>query len=132
MADGVSAANVATPWLNFMNGTNTSTAPAALWVQLHTASPGAAGTTSVSVGNATRKAATLTTSASGSAITLTGTNPSWTNGGTSETLTDISVWSASSAGTFLWSVALSASQAWVSTNTFTLTTLSVSISPQAA
>jgi hypothetical protein len=29
-------------------------------------------------------------------------------------------------------VPLSSSQAWVSTNTFTLTTLSVSISPQAA
>ena len=131
MADGVSAANVATPWLNFLNGTNTGTAPSQLWVQLHTASPGAAGATATSVGNATRKQVTLTTSAAGSAVSLTGTNPSWTNGGTSETLTDVSVWSASSGGTFLWSVPLSSSQAWVSTNTFTLTTLSVSVSPQA-
>ena len=132
MADGVSAANVASPWLNFLNGTNTTTAPSQLWAELHTATPGAAGTTAVSAGNSTRKQVTLTTSAAGSAIALTGTNPSWSNGGTSETLTDVAIWSASSGGTFLWSVPLSASQAWVSTNTFTLTTLSVSISPQAA
>ena len=131
MAEGLSAANVVTPWLNFLGGT-TPTAPSALWVELHTANPGASGTTAVSVGNATRKQVTVTTSAAGSAIALSGTAPSWTNGGTSETITDVAVWSASSSGTFLWSVALTSSQAWVSGNTFTLSTLGVSITPQAA
>jgi hypothetical protein len=42
------------------------------------------------------------------------------------------VFSASSAGTFYWSAALTASQAWASGNTFTLTALTVSMSPQAA
>jgi len=56
----------------------------------------------------------------------------WTNGGTSETLSHISIWSASTAGTFNASGALSASQAWASGQTFTLTALSVAITPIAA
>ena len=132
MADGLSKGNVITPFLNWFNGTSVGTAPTNLQVQLHTTGgPGASGTSNVSVGNSTKQTVTLTTSAAGSAITLTGTNPSWTNGGTSETITDISVWGTGGAN-FLWSVALSSSQAWVSTNTFTLTTLSVSMTPQAA
>ena len=131
MADGLSSTNVVTPFLNWFNGTAVGTAPTNLQVQLHTASPGASGTTAVSVGNNTKKTVTLTTSASGSALAITGTNPSWTNGGTSETITDISVWGTGGAN-FLWSVALSSSQAWVNTNTFTLTTLGVSMTPQAA
>jgi hypothetical protein len=42
------------------------------------------------------------------------------------------VWDASSAGNFLFSAALSSSQAWASGNTFTLTALGLSISPLAA
>jgi hypothetical protein len=56
----------------------------------------------------------------------------WTNGGTSETLTHIAVFSLSSAGTFYWSAALSSSQAWASGNTFTLNTNTVTMSPLAA
>ena len=52
--------------------------------------------------------------------------------GTSETLTHISLWTASTAGTFNGSAALTAPQAWVSTNTFTLTSLSIAITPIAA
>jgi hypothetical protein len=42
------------------------------------------------------------------------------------------VWTASSAGTFLFSVALTASKAWASADTFTLQSLGVSLSPQAS
>jgi hypothetical protein len=42
------------------------------------------------------------------------------------------VFSASSAGTFYWSAALSSSQAWASGNTFTLNTNTVTMSPLAA
>jgi hypothetical protein len=56
----------------------------------------------------------------------------WTNGGTSETLTDISVWTASSGGTFLFSVALTTSKAWTSADQFTLSTLGVSLGAQAS
>ncbi|MDE2469458.1 MAG: hypothetical protein KGL35_12105 [Bradyrhizobium sp.] len=131
MTVGLSSANVATPWLNFFRGTNTTTAPASLYAELHTADPGAAGTTSVSVGSATRNSFTFA-APSGNALALSGAPAAWTNGGTSETLTHVAIWSASTAGTFFFSAALTSSQAWASGNTFTLTSLSVSLSPIAA
>lgn len=130
MAVGVSTTNTANVWLNWIRGTN-ATAPTGIYVKLHTGDPGSAGANSAAAGSTTRVVATFA-APSGGAIALTGTNPSWTNGGTSETLSHISVWDASTAGNFLWSAALTASQAWVSTNTFTLTTLGVSITPLAA
>lgn len=134
MTVGVSSANVATGFLNHFRGTNT-TAPTNIFVKLHTADPGAAGATAAAAGDTTRKGGTGSTvfsAPSSNAIALASSLGPWTNGGTSETLTHVSVWDASSAGNFLWSAALSSSQAWVSTNTFTLTTLGVSISPIAA
>lgn len=72
------------------------------YLQLHTADPGAAGTTAVA-GNATRKLVSFGAAASGAisndaAIT-------WTTGevDTSEDYTHWSLWTASSAGTFLMS-----------------------------
>jgi hypothetical protein len=130
MVVGVSQTNLSHQWLNWIRAVAT-TAPAATYVKLHTADPGSAGATAAAVGSATRVVATFSAAAS-SAIALTGTNPVWTNGGTTETLTHISVWDAITAGNFLWSAALTASQAWSSTNTFTLTTLGVSITPIAA
>ena len=132
MTVGVSTVNTANAWLDCIrSGGSTRTVVAGTWVKLHTADPGAAGATAAAVGDATRKAFTQAAASSGS-ITLNGTNPSWTNGGTSETITHISVWDASTAGNFLYSAALTASQAWVSGNTFTLTSLTVSIAPLAA
>jgi hypothetical protein len=128
MTVGVHGTNVATPWLQFLRGTNTTTAPSTIYVKLHTADPTAAGTGGAAVGSATRSAATFA-APSGNAIALTGTLPSWTNGGTSETLSHVSVWDALSGGNLLWTVALSSTQAWNSGNTFTLTTLGVSIAP---
>lgn len=107
------------------------TAPTATYVKLHTADPGSAAATAAAAGSTTRVVATFA-APSGNAIALTGTQPAWTNGGTSETLTHISVWDAISTGNFLFSAPLTASQAWASGNTFTLTSLSVSLSPIAA
>jgi hypothetical protein len=53
----------------------------------------------------------------------------WTNGGTSETIRYISLWNGA---TFLQSAQLTADQAWVSTNTLTLTTLTLAYTPIAA
>lgn len=131
MTVGISSANTATPWLNFLRGTNTTTAPASLYAELHTADPGSAGTTSVSAGSTTRNSFTFA-APSGNALALSSAPSSWTNGGTSETLTHIAVWGAATSGTFFFSAALSSSQAWASGNTFTLTSLSVSLSPIAA
>jgi hypothetical protein len=134
MTVGISAVNTANAWLNVLRGSGagvTFTAPATLFAQLHTGDPGASGTANVSVGSTTRNAVAQAAASAGSqaAGTLPG---AWTNGGTSETLTHISVWSAASAGTFFYSVALTASQAWAAANTFTLTSLGVSLSPIAA
>lgn len=132
MADGLSAANVANKWLALLQaGTAFASPPAALYQKLHTAGPGSAGATAAAVGSATRVLAGYAAPSSGS-ISQTGTAPSWTNGGTTETLTDISVWDALTAGNFLFSFLLTASQAWVSTNTFTMTTYSLALTPIAS
>jgi hypothetical protein len=119
--------------LNVLNGTaiatNAYTTSGNVFVALHTAAPGTAGTTSASVGNATRQSATFGTSSAG-VISITGT-PAWTNGGTSETLTAVSFWSASSAGTYLGCAQLTSSQAWASGNVYTLSALSYTV-PTAA
>jgi hypothetical protein len=124
MTVGVTAA-VANGWLD---GTF---ATATCWAKLHTADPGAAGTTAAAVGDATRKQCTMAAASAG-AKAMTGTAGPWTNVSTTETITHISLWTASTAGTFNLSGALTASQAWVNTNTLTLNTLSISITPIAA
>ena len=129
MTVGLSTTNLANKWLNLLRGV-AFTAPTALYVELHTADPGAAGTTGVSAGSTTRVAVTFAAAASG-ALALSN-SPQWTNGGTSETITHIAVYDAATAGNFLFSAQLSASKAWASGDTLTLNTLGVSLSPLAA
>lgn len=133
MTVGLSATNLANGWLNTIRGTSaaTFTAITTSFAKLHTADPGAAGATAAAVGDATRKALNYA-AASGGSMSLTGTAPVWTNGGTSETLSHISVWDASSAGNFLYSAALTATQAWATGNTFTLTSCTFALTPIAA
>lgn len=123
MSEGFSS-TLATAVLNILKGTAPTTY-ATVYVQIHTANPGAAGSTAVSVGSTTRQSATFGTATAGS-ISLS-TTPSWTNGGTSETITDISVWSAATSGTFLFSAQLGTSKAWANGDTLQLSSLSVSI-----
>ena len=113
------------------NCLDTDFATASLFVKLHTGDPGAAGATAAAAGDTSRKQATMAAAAAGSKASSASIGP-WTNGGTSETLSHISLWSASTAGTFKGSAALAASQAWANTNTFTLTSLTISITPIAA
>lgn len=105
-------------------------ATATCFVKLHTADPGAAGATAAAVGSATRVQATMA-AASGGSKAMSSMASTWTNGGTTETLTHISLWTAAAAGAVNATAALTASQAWVSTNTFTLSSLSVAITPVA-
>lgn len=130
MTAGISTTNIANAWLNVLRGT-TFTGITNVFVKLHTGDPGAAGANNAAAGSTTRVAITWAAAASG-AIAMNGTAPQWTNGGTSETLSHISFWDASTAGNFLGSAALTASQAWASTNTFTLTSQGWSLSPLAA
>ncbi len=124
MTVGIAAA-AANGWLD---GTF---ATASCFAKLHTADPGSAGATAAAAGDTSRKQLTMA-AASGGTKSMTGTGGPWTNGGTTETLSHISLWTASTAGTFNLSSALTTPQAWASGNTFTLTSFSVSIAPIAA
>jgi len=95
--------------------------------KLHVGDPGAAGTANPSLGSAATNAVAWTTpttpTMNASAV------PAWTNGGTSENISHVSLWNGA---TFLQSIALTTPQAWVGTNTLTLTALSLNYSPIAA
>lgn len=99
------------------------------WIQLHTADPGAAGTTAVSAGDSSRKQA-VTGASSGGSKSVSDVGP-WTNVTTSETISHYSIWSASTAGTFLGSAALTASKAWADTDTLTVD-VTIALTPIAA
>lgn len=116
------AASVLNGWLD--------TAFATVFVRLHTGDPGAAGASNGALGDTTRQSITMGAAAGG--VKSATTQPSWTNAGTSETISDISTHTLAVAGTFIGSGALTTARAWAATDTFTLTTLSVAITPVAA
>lgn len=130
MTVGIHTTQIANAWLNVLRGT-TFTGIANIYVKLHTGDPGASGASNAAAGSTTRPAITWSAASSG-ALAMTGTAPSWTNGGTSETLSHISFWDASTAGNFLGSAALSSSQAWASGNVYTLSSQGWSLTPLAA
>ena len=104
---------------------------AAVFAKLHTGDPGAAAATLPAAGDTTRKACTMATAASGSKA-MTGSAGPWTNVTTTETISHLSLWTLSTAGVFLLSLALTAAQPWVNTNTLTVTSLTISYAPIAA
>lgn len=133
MTVGLSTVNLANAWLNVLRGNGagvTFTAPATIFVQWHTADPGASGTTAVSTGLATRVACTYL-AASAAALVLTTTLPSATATGT-DTITHISLWSASTVGTFYCSMALTLAKPVASGDTLTQQTATISLAPLAA
>lgn len=107
------------------------TEPAAFYVKLHTGDPGSAGTANAA-GETTRKAVTFSAASAG-AITNSA-DIAWTNVSTSETISHISFWDASSAGTFLGSDALAASKALTAGDNFTIAAgdLDIDLTPIAA
>lgn len=109
----------------------TWTEPAAFYVKLHIGDPGAAGANNAAA-ETTRKAATFSAAASG-AIT-TSADITWTNVAATETLSHVSFWDASTAGTFLGSDALNASKAVTAGDTFTIAAgdLDLDLTPIAA
>lgn len=122
MADGLSTTN-ANLALTAAVGTNAG------FAQLHTGPPGAAGTTAVA--SVTTRPAVTWGSASAGSIAANGTLPSWTSwAGTSpQTITDLSFWSLSSAGTFGLSMALASSVTMLTGDSLTLTSVTVGITP---
>jgi hypothetical protein len=133
MTVGFSATNTANAWLNVLRGTSaaTFTAVTTMFAQLHTGDPGASGTANVS--STTTRQAVNFGAASGGSQSITGTTQ-WTSwaGTNGEVVTHISLWGASSAGTFYYSAALTASKTVNTGDTLTLNTLTVAITPVAA
>jgi hypothetical protein len=138
---GMSAANLANKWLNILaTGTAFPSPPADLYWALHISAPGAAGTEGGSAGTTARSAAVAHTTPSGGSMSQSGAQPTWTNTLATgsppgqETLAGISSWDNATPGSgdFLYSFALSASQVWQDTNTFTMTTWSWGLTPIAS
>jgi hypothetical protein len=131
MTTGIASAKVNGMLDAIRTGGSSLTAITNAFVKLHTGDPGAAGTANAAAGSTTRPGISHG-AVSGGSMSISGTNPSWTNGGTSETITHISVWDSATAGNFLYSIALTASKAWASGDTLTLTSCTLSIAPVAA
>jgi len=134
MTVGLSAVNTANAFLNVLRGTSaaTFTGVTTLFVQLHTADPGASGTTAVS-SVTTRPALNFGAASAGSQSAIA-TLPSWTAwaGTNGEVVTHISVWGSAAAGTFYYSAALTASKTVNTGDTLNLTSLTVALTPIAA
>lgn len=110
---GTFSDTVANAWLDTLR--NTAAQFAACYVKLHTGDPGSAGTSNAAT-ETTRQAATL--SAAASRATTNSAAIEWTNVSTTETYTWVSLWSASSGGTFLGRDDLSSSAAVTAGDTF--------------
>lgn len=121
------AASHANSILNVLRNTS-YTGIATPFIQLHTGDPGAAGTTSIS-GQTTRNAVTWN-APSGGSMTLA-TLGTWTMN-TGETITHISIWTASTAGTFVDAMPLTAGVPVVNLSVFSLTSLTLAYTPIAA
>jgi hypothetical protein len=127
MTVGLSTVNLANAMLNGIRGTSFSNA--ATHIALHVGDPGAAGASNPSAVT-TRQSATFAAAATG-AIALSAAPTAWSMT-TAETITHISVWTASTAGSFLWSAALSVSKTVANGDTLTLNTCGLSLAPLAA
>ena len=109
MALGLSA-TVANDFLEWLfNASAMATAPANIWIQLHTGDPGASGTANVA-GNATRKDLTAAMGAAASGAITNTAAITWSTGevDTSEDYTHWALFDASSAGNFLLSGTMTA------------------------
>ena len=95
-----------------------------MFVKLHIGDPGEAGTSNAA-GETTRKQ--LTNAASSGGVFTSVNDLVWTNVSTTETISYISVWDASSAGNCLFTGALTASKAVTAGDTFTIATGSLTL-----
>lgn len=129
MTVGLSAANTANKLLETIGRSGTTFTAGSLYVKLHTADPGSAGTTAASAVT-TRYACTFSAASAGS-MSLSSMGGTWSMTAT-ETISHISLWDASTSGNFLWSVALTASKSVVSGDTLSLTSLTLAFTPIAA
>lgn len=119
-------ATAANAQLNVFRGTSYTGVTA--YCKLHVGSAGAVGTTNPSA-NTTRNVVTWN-AASGGSMTLSSIGTYTMT--TTETITTLSFWDASSGGNFLWSEALSVPIPVVSGSVIQFTALTLSLTPIAA
>ena len=110
--------------LEHTTGKTAWTIPSNVYVKLHTADAGEAGTTSAAT-ETTRKVAAWATASSGAIATSA--TMEWTNVAATETYSHWSLWDDVSAGNCLWTGALSSSAAVTAGDTFQITTLTLSL-----
>ena len=110
--------------LEHTTGKTALTIPTNVYIKLHTADSGEAGTTAAAT-ETTRKVAAWATAASGSIATSA--TLEWTNVAATETYTHWSMWDDVSAGNCLWTGALSSSAAVTAGDTFQITSLTLSL-----
>ena len=110
--------------LEHTTGKTAWTIPTNVYIKLHTADAGEAGTSSAAT-ETTRKVAAWATAASGSIATSA--TLEWTNVAATETYSHWSLWDDVSAGNCLWTGALSSSAAVTAGDTFQITTLTLSL-----
>lgn len=129
MAHGLSVVNLVNKWLNIFGG-STFTGIPTVYVKLHTGDPGASGTANASVETA-RKLIVWDPADSGVKV-MNGALvwAAWSVG--TETITHISLWTAATAGDFLWSGQLAASKTVSNDDALNLTSLTVGVTPLAA
>lgn len=101
-------------------GRTTYTANAAVYAKLHLGDPGAAGTSNAAA-ETTRQQVTFGSAAATGAISNTAA-VEWVNVSTTETVTWVSFWTASTAGTFLGRDDLSSSAALTAGDTLRIPT----------
>ncbi len=112
--------------LNLFRATNYTAVT--VFVKLHTGDPGSAGTSNAGAVT-TRNQATWNAPSAGS-MTIN-TLASWSMT-TTESITHISLWDASTSGNFLQSIALTATKNVTSGDTLSLSTLTLAYTPIAA
>ena len=110
--------------LEHTTGKTAWTMPTNVYIKLHTADAGEAGTSSAA-SETTRKVAAWATASSGSIATSA--TLEWTNVAATETYTHWSMWDALTAGNCLWTGALSSSAAVTAGDTFQITSLTLSL-----
>lgn len=114
MAEGLAAATCAEILDALCNADAWSVS--AVWIQLHVGAPGAAGTSNVAT-ETTRKQASFAAASSGAIATDAALE--WTNVAGTEDYTHFTAWTASTAGTFLFSGTITAN-AVTAADTFTI------------
>lgn len=131
MTVGLATTTLANKILDHLRGGTAWTQPTGLYVQLHTADPGGAGTTAAFTNVSTTRSQATFSAASNGQIALSN-SPSWSITGAGGTVTHIAVFDAASAGNFLWSTSLGANKTVASGDTLTLTSCTLSLGALAA